>query len=283
MLIAIDLDGTLLDGAGLLSRRAVDAVRAAVVDGHRVVIATGRPPAIAFAATIELAGLASHIVGANGTIISDFPTDPERQPELVHVTGFDIAHAIAMVETLRGRDAAFGFALATDHGFVHERGFAELMPAAIHDEPADDVLAIGGATAFKLLTYHPDRSVDQLLTELPAMIAGIGEGFAVGHLGADAVEIGPAANDKGSGLRWLCAHLGVEAGDVIAIGDELNDLTMIQWVGHGVAVGNADPRVQSAADEIIGSHLTDGVAEFLERLVATGTPAPPIDAQVDTP
>lgn len=282
-LIALDLDGTLLDGGGRLTSRAVDAIRSVTTAGHRVVIATGRPPDIAVRATRPLAGSASHIVGGNGTIISTFPADPDGSPELVHVSGFDIATAVEVVTSIRRHGAGHAFALATDTGFAHEHGFAELMPAAVHDEPVDDVLSIGGSTAFKLLVFHPDRPLATVLDELPPLISHLGTGFTVRHMGAEAAEIGPADHDKGSGLRWLCTHLGVDAARVIAVGDEQNDLTMLEWAGRGVAVSNADPRVRMVADEIIGSNLEDGVARFLEELVGVAGPTSSPRQDIETP
>lgn len=273
VLFALDLDGTLLDADGRVTTRAVAAIAAIVDRGHRVVIATGRPPHLAVRATPELVGLVSHIVGGNGTIISTFPSDEGAAADLVHVSGFDLEHAVAVIETIREQDGGFGFALATDRGFAHEHGFAQLMPAAVHDAPVDDVLSLGGTTAFKLLVFHVERSVDELLLEVPPMITHLPSDFAVRHMGADAVEIGPAYDDKGAGLRWLCDHLDVDADRVIAIGDELNDLSMLQWAGRGVAVANADERVREAADDVIESNLDDGVAIFLERFVSGEQPA----------
>lgn len=272
--IALDLDGTLLDDAGRVTARAVEAIAAVTAEGHRVVVATGRPPELAVRATTELIGLATHIVGGNGTIISTFPAEPSEQPELIHVSGFDVGAAVDVIMELRRHDAGFGFALATDHGFAHEHGFAERMPAAVHDAAVDDALSVGGSTAFKLLAFHLERPVDTLLDEVPALIAGLDTDFAVRHMGADAVEIGPAADDKGAGLRWLCGHLGIEAASVIAVGDELNDLAMLEWAGYGVAVANAVEPIIDIADEVIESNAADGVAIFLERLVAAGTRSP---------
>ncbi len=271
-LIALDLDGTLLDGGGQLRARALEAIRALGEAGHRVVIATGRPPDIAVRATQPLAGLVSHIVGGNGTIISTFPAHTAEPPELVHVSGFEYSVAAEVVTVLRTHGSGFAFALATDAGFVHEHGFAELMPVAVHDDSVDDVLSIGGTTAFKLLVFHNERPLGSLLDEIPLIIDHLHTGFAVRHMGAEAAEIGPADHDKGAGLRWLCDHLGVNAAEVIAVGDEQNDLTMIEWAGRGVAVANADARVRTAADEVIGSNLDNGVAQFLEQLV--GEPGP---------
>jgi hypothetical protein len=142
------------------------------------------------------------------------------------------------------------------------------MPAAVNDDPVADVTTIGGTQAFKLLAFHATRSVHESLADVPNLIGGrTSTELLVSHMGADAVEIGPADADKCTGLRWLCEHLGVEAANVIAIGDEWNDLTMLEWAGRGVAMGNAADRVKAVADEVIGTHTDDGVATYLESLL----------------
>lgn len=272
-LIALDMDGTLLDDAGRISPRTVDALQAVVAAGHRVVLATGRPPIMAIPVAIELAGTITHVVGANGSIISTFPTSAEAEPDVLHEIGFTIDDAAQLVTTLRHHDQEFGFALATERGFAFEHGFAELMPAAVPGAPVDDVLTVGGSTALKLFAFHGSRSVHELLEFVPKLleenppVGGWASDPHVSHMGADAVEIGLGAADKSAGLAWLCARLGVERSDVIAIGDEWNDLTMLEWAGRGVAMGNADALVQAAAGETIGTNNDHGVARFLESLV----------------
>lgn len=268
-LIALDLDGTLLNSSGVMSDRSVAAIEAATAAGHQVVLATGRPPHVAIPVTEQLCGTVRHIVGGNGSIVATFPATPTEETTLLHLIGFPIDHAVAVVTALRANDDRYGFALATDNGFAHEHGFAALMPAAVTDDAIPDVLAIGGTQAFKLLAYHATRSVHQLLDTVPAIIAPVtGGALTVSHMGADAVEIGPIDADKCTGVRWLCDHLGVDAADVIAIGDEWNDLTMLEWAGRGVAVANARDRVRAIADEITASNDDHGVAIVLESLVA---------------
>jgi Cof subfamily protein (haloacid dehalogenase superfamily) len=270
-LIALDLDGTLLNEAGRVTDDAVSAIARVTRAGHRVVLATGRPPEMAFPVTTMLAGFVTHIVGGNGSIISTFPETPDGDPELVHLVGFALTDAMDIVRHLRSVDSGFGFALASDAGFAHEPGFAELMPAAVHNNSVADVTTIGGTTAFKLLAFHRTKSVHNLLNRLPTLIEELllaeAAGFAVSHLGADAVEIGPAEADKCTGLQWLCTDLGVPQADVIAVGDEWNDLTMLEWAGRGVAMGNADQRVQAAANETIGANTDEGIADFLNSLL----------------
>jgi hydroxymethylpyrimidine pyrophosphatase-like HAD family hydrolase len=82
------------------------------------------------------------------------------------------------------------------------------------------------------------------------------------------VEISAAGVSKAAALAELCAELGVEADEVVAFGDYPNDLPMLEWAGHAVAVANAHPDVLAAADEITASNEEDGVALVLERLAA---------------
>lgn len=273
MLIALDLDGTLLNGRGEVSSRAVAAVAAVCAVGHRVVIATGRPPQMAMPVTRELVGHVSHIVGGNGSIISTFPHATDQEPQMIHLIGFRYDDAAHVVATMRADQPGFGFAMATDAGFAHEPGFQDLMPASVPSEPVDDVLDLGGTIVFKLFAYHRSHSVHDLMASLPALLSARPPGggwtvpLSVNHMGADAIEIGPATSDKAAGLQWLCDELHVDPADVVAIGDESNDLTMLEWAGRGVAMGNADHRVKAVANEVIAANTDEGVARFLETLI----------------
>jgi len=72
---------------------------------------------------------------------------------------------------------------------------------------------------------------------------------------------------KASGLAALAAEHGVEPGEVVAFGDMPNDLPMLAWAGHAVAVANAHPEVLAAADEVTAGNDADGVALVLERWI----------------
>ena len=70
---------------------------------------------------------------------------------------------------------------------------------------------------------------------------------------------------KASGLAKIAHDLGIDRNEVIAVGDSLNDLEMIQWAGLGVAMGNAEAAVKEAADEITATNEEDGVAKAIQR------------------
>ena len=258
-LIALDLDGTLLTSRGDVSERNVAALQAVADLGHHVVIATGRPLHLVADLAEQLGTSVSHVVGTNGSMIGTFPDG-----QLLRLMGFDIELARLAIEAFRASLPGTGFALATDAGMAHERGFAERMPAVVDTDPVDDVLMLGGTEAFKLFAFHEGVSVPELLGRAPRLLP---ETLAATHMGADAIDIGLATIDKCAGLRWVCEQLVVAAADVIAFGDEWNDITMLEWAGHGVAMGNADDRVRAVANEVAPTNMADGVAVVLERLL----------------
>ena len=81
-------------------------------------------------------------------------------------------------------------------------------------------------------------------------------------------RVGGLGIDKASGLDALCRQVGVGRHEVMAFGDQLNDLSMLRWAGRGVAMANAHPRVLSAVAERTTSNVDDGVAAVIETLLA---------------
>ena len=261
-LIATDLDGTLLGADGALSARSARALQAAAAAGIVVVFATGRPPIIA-GREVTAAGSGVHYgVMANGTIVCTLP-----DAQVLHSVSFSASVARDAVRTLRSFDPAIGIGLATDRGFTAEHGFNARMPVHAGNTEVDDaLLGHDDATdAIKLLAFHPTLTAHDLIERLPAVL---GPSLTINHMGAEAVEIAPAGADKGIGLAWLCAHLGIDHDDVWVFGDEINDLPMFTVAGHRVAVENAHPTVRDAADEVTASNADDGVAVVIERMLA---------------
>jgi hydroxymethylpyrimidine pyrophosphatase-like HAD family hydrolase len=122
----------------------------------------------------------------------------------------------------------------------------------------------------KLLVRHPELGAGELF----ARVIELASDQAVAtYSGTSLVEISAAGVTKAYALDWVCRRLGIPAGAVMAFGDMPNDLPMLAWAGHAVAVANAQPEVRREADEVTASNLDDGVALVLERLVdADGQP-----------
>ena len=131
--------------------------------------------------------------------------------------------------------------------------------------PVGDALLATGRFALRVGAFHPDRRAETYLDEARAVLP---EGVGATVSGLDSLDIGPAGSDKAVGVRRLAKQLGIGRKDVVAFGDNLNDLELLRWAGRGVAMANADPSTLAVADEVTGTNDDDGVAVVLEALLA---------------
>jgi HAD superfamily hydrolase (TIGR01484 family) len=115
----------------------------------------------------------------------------------------------------------------------------------------------------KLLVRHKAMDADALLA---AAHAAVGDLATLTHSSTDGLlEVSATGVSKASGLAALAEQHGVPADRVVAFGDMPNDLPMLAWAGHGVAVANAHPEVLAIAAEVTARNDEDGVAQVLER------------------
>jgi hypothetical protein len=265
-LVACDVDGTLLGPAGLASRRTVDAVSRVVASGVPFVLATGRPPRWIPPVVDELehAGLA---VCANGAVLYDAANDQVLGTEALDpVLLRDAADALdkALPGCMLAVERAGDRALPAEQEFLAELDYAHPWPNAdsLH-APRDELL---GQAAVKLLVRHPEMTSEAMAEAASAVI---GDAVAVTFsTSSGLIELSAPGVTKGSGLAAVARRFGVRAEDVIAFGDMPNDLPMLAWAGHGVAMANAHPAVLDVADEVTAPNTEDGVALVLERWFA---------------
>src|ERR1700676_2263820 len=119
------------------------------------------------------------------------------------------------------------------------------------------------APAVKLLIRKAGASSADMVAALAAHI-GI-EGDITYSTDNGLVEIVPLGISKASGIEEVARPLAIAADEVVAFGDMPNDVAMLAWAGHGVAMGNAHPEVLAVADEVTAPNTEDGVARVLER------------------
>ncbi len=258
-LVATDLDGTLLRDDKTISARTTAALRRVREAGIALVLVTGRPPRRLkiVAEKLNVTGLA---ICCNGAIVYDLAGDGIVE----HNT---LAADVARQLIVALREAAPGVCFAVERGLVfgHEPAYAYSGQIA-EDEPplSADAHALCAEAVTKLIVRHPELPLDDLL-RISRVVAG--EMAAVTHSGAPFVEISAAGITKASALAGLCDRLGIAASRVIAFGDMPNDLPMLGWAGHSVAVANAHPDVLAVVDEVTTANEEDGVAVVLERLL----------------
>jgi len=261
-LVATDLDGTLLRNDGTISLRTQKVLKRLRAAGVVVVLVTARPPRIVriIAKNIGATGL---VICCNGAITYDLTTDAI----IVHVP-IPPEVACRIVSAVRLSTPRSCFAVERGLRFGCEPAYAAINPIPEQHEPfLDDALALCTIEVTKLIVRHPDIPVEDLLHRTRSIA---GDTVFVTYSSASFVEVSAAGISKASALEALCDRLRIVSSQVIAFGDMPNDLPMLRWAGHGVAVANAHVDVLAAADEVTLSNNEDGVAVMLERLLVPG-------------
>jgi hypothetical protein len=258
-LVATDLDGTIVRSDGTISARTAVALRAAEESGLLVVLVTGRPPRWMG----EVAAATGHTgvaICANGALLYDLHTETVVGERLLHP---EQLRSIAG----RLRDDVPGLLFAVEYGmdFAHEPGYEHAWDIGVPEVRVGPPASILDRPAAKLLARHPTLAPDELLARAVGIL---GTQATVTHSSTRALlEISAYGVTKASALSSYAGSAGIDRADVVAFGDMPNDLAMLAWAGHSVAVANAHPEVLASADEVTESNDADGVARVIERLL----------------
>ncbi|MFE7076435.1 Cof-type HAD-IIB family hydrolase [Streptomyces sp. NPDC057620] len=256
--VATDLDGTLLRGDLTISARTRAALTRATASGARHLVVTGRPAAACrhLLKTLDYTGLA--ICGQGAQLY-----DAGRH-RLLSSAVLDRSAVRVLAERIAEVAGPLEFAVVTaglDGEFLVTRGFGERVRHGWR--LVDEYAAMWEGPIEKVLIRS--RRLDD--DRLAALAERICEGrVAVAHSGEGRIELLPAGVSKAGGLAEAARKLGFGAADTIAFGDMPNDIPMISWAGHGVAMGNAHVELRRHAEEIAPTNEEDGVAAVLERL-----------------
>ncbi len=264
-LVASDVDGTLLGPSEAVTPRTVAVVRRVIDDDVPFVLCTGRPPRwiAPIAGPLRLTGYA---VCANGAVLLDIGKDSvvavhgELDPKLLH----DLAGALE--KALPGcRLAAERIGTgAVDHDL---RNF--VIEPEYHNPWGDGEgrtamrAEVLGKTAIKLLISRRGMTSEEMAEAARAVLDGAVDITYSSSGGL--IELAAPGITKATGLADVAARFSVPAESVIAFGDMPNDVEMLQWAGHGVAMANGHRAALAVADEVTGPASEDGVAQVLER------------------
>jgi HAD superfamily hydrolase (TIGR01484 family) len=263
-LVATDVDGTLLNPHERVSGRTAAALAGAAAAGVPVVLATGRPPRWIPPVTDQL-GLVRLAVCANGGVLYDVDTSevlwsrsipPHELVEVVEVANELFPGCRLAIE----RAPVGPLEVATDR-FLIEAGYLSPWPG--DDHGIVDRAELLAVPAVKLLIRCPWLTSQDMLTQLAPKVSRLVD-LTFSHSGG-LIEIGPPGVTKATGLAEVARLFDVDASDVVAFGDMVNDVEMITWAGHGVAMGNAHPALLAVADEVTASNADDGLAVVLGR------------------
>lgn len=229
---------------------------------------TARPPR-RVRAVADRVGLTGQVICANGALVFDLDQDVVvRQARLAA----NSTHAL--IASLRKSAPGVAFAVEAGIEFGSEERYAvpdEHSADRGQGTRAVDAIELCKEGVTKLIVQHLELPFEQLLN-LVERCAGVDA--QVTHSGSAFVEVSAARVTKAAALAEYCAERGIDAREVVAVGDMPNDLPMLRWAGWAVAVANAHADVLEACDARTASNNEDGVAQLLERLAANGYAMP---------
>ncbi|MER2255551.1 MAG: Cof-type HAD-IIB family hydrolase [Priestia megaterium] len=237
-LIALDMDGTLLNNQQEISEENRAAIAKAQEQGVHVVLSTGRSLLTCreYAQSLQLS---SYLITVNGSEIWD------ESGELVERKLID-ASSIEKMWNLTQEHKLNFWAVTTDKVW--------------RDEFPEDI------ASQEWLKFGYDIPDDALREEVLKQIAGISD-FEISNSSLTNLEINALGINKAKGIMTVCERLGITMDEVIAMGDSLNDMAMIEAAGCGIAMGNAQEAVKEAADWVTDTNVNNGVAKAISHWV----------------
>jgi Cof subfamily protein (haloacid dehalogenase superfamily) len=260
--VASDLDGTLLDGVTFEpSARTVAAIAAAEASGIRVILATGRM----FQSTRRIAAMLDvhgPVICYQGALVGDTDTG-----EVLLHQPLDVPLAREILHAL-GPHSRTTNAYVDDELYVTEANpeairYAQIAGAELH--VVGDLGEWLDRPTTKLVTVGEQSWLDPLRDRMQAQF---GHRAFVAKSLPIFLEFAAPQVSKSTAMHFLGDRLGFTAQQCVAFGDGENDRDLILWAGLGVCVANATDRLRSEADWVVPSVTDDGVAQFLEQVVA---------------
>ncbi len=257
-LIAVDLDGTLLNSSSGVSGKNKEAIRKCLNRGIKVVLSTGKSTTFVKGVIKEL-GLTDPQVVYGGTAIID------KDLKILTALRIPKKSYIEVIEAARFWKK--GFAIGTTDGvFYYEKDHPYLRNIVDAGDPlvkTEDLTASNIVDNALLLTVIIDRndSFDDFIE------SNIRDDVKIRRAGSCFLNVLNKQAGKLFGVKKIMEFTGIKRSEVMAIGDSDNDLGIIKFAAIGVAMSNSPEKVKQAADFVVGSNDEDGVAEAIYRYV----------------
>lgn len=286
-LIAIDIDGTLLNSYGEVSNRNKEAIKKAIDKNAEVVLTSGRMPKAIMRVASEV-NADNYIISGNGAAIYDVKNDKyiyknymskEKVLEIIDICDKNsmyysiYTNNVILAKSLNynvlfynsenkknPEDKKIKFNIVSDiHEYIEEYNGDDFLKITICDKDK---------TVFNSIVNKLKMIRDIYVLEVTHMSKKIikhkTEEFEISYF---YTEISNNNVNKWTAIEELMKELGIQKEEVIAIGDNVNDKEMIENAGIGIVMGNSLPYMKEIADEVVASNNEDGVAEAIEKYI----------------
>ena len=264
-LIAMDLDGTLLQKDNTILPETLEALRAAKEKGVSIALASGRYAENAGLTLIDH-DLQGCVMGANGAVIQD---SPMGQTLYLHTIARETAEAARQcLDQMKARYIIFSYKLVatSEVGMTHRSEISDgprigrlgKVRFGHGRDAVDEALRIGACKFF--IPDQPNLALlGPELRKIPELLITRSNEFNI--------ELMPKGIHKGHGIAELARWLDIPLSSVMAFGDEENDLPMLTTVGYGVAMGNAPEHVKKQCAYVTDGFDENGIAHAVEKYV----------------
>lgn len=262
-LVALDLDGTLLNSSHALSQATIEAVAETRAAGVEVVLASSRGAGSmkAVVRTLQLYSPAEFIA-AQGALTGTLDRDGVLSTTAALTIPLASAHQVVALAERAG--IQIGWYHGIDWLVPGLNEMVEREAAIIGQRPiVRNLLDVTSAPEKLLLVSSMDRA-----NELKLLIEALPDGLAAQFSHANYLEVTRRGVDKGAALTRLCEARVITPADVVAIGDGFNDLGLFEFAGVSIAMANAPDLVRAAATMVTSSNDNDGVASALRMMMS---------------
>lgn len=286
-LIAIDLDGTLLNSYGQVSEKNREALRKAQEKGVQIVLASGRSTNSVKNIANEL-GDNNYIICGNGSLVYDLQND-----EIIYDKFIEKKKALQIIKICEENSIYYNVytenmviakSLSNNVLFYHQENAnkpdSRKTKINLVENIYDYIQNIENENILKFTISDNSSIIFNSIIKKLREIKNI-DVLDVAHMSRKIIKAGTeevqmayyyteitSENvDKWNAIKWLAERLDIPNEEVIGIGDNVNDKLMIENSGLGVAMGNSAPYIKEIADRVVASNNDDGVAEIIEEII----------------
>lgn len=255
--VALDIDGTIVNAGQQFSPRFRDVTKRLVAAGVQLCIATGRSVPATLPVVRGLGLESAWVVSTNGAVIGHFQLGAGYRMTQKHT--FDAREIVAKLQAVFP-EALFGVE-DSPGGFRTNRAFpAGELTEIIAVAPLEELLA---QPVTRAVLRVPGLGIAEFRRALQVVdFAGVEHAIGLNTW----LDLNPPGISKGTGIAEVCRELGTDPAHTVALGDGENDVAMLRFAGYGVAVGTQDPEVLRAAKDHTFEVERDGSAAVLEAL-----------------
>lgn len=267
-LVAIDLDGTLLNDEGKILPSSIKVLKHIRNEGVKVVLTTGRP-LISVTPFLKELGLDNsphqYVITFNGSIIED------TNGKVIHEATFDFqtfvdfelwADNINLYNQLETQDTLYTTSTCIPIDAAHEswKNKLQMKVTTLHD-----LIEMPKKPAMlKIMAVSTKEKLDKIQNSIPNTIK---EKLNPIRSEPEYLDFAAPHVDKGSALQKLTQYLGLTYSEVLAIGNADNDIPMINFAGIGIAMESSTPNLSKIADDITTSNNVDGIEKAIQKYV----------------